>query len=90
MPIFFSKLYMGEIPEDFDQKSAQIEVDSKIAKSIRVFVDGNLIVPGDVNGNYVEPKNIDGTVYVPVRAIVEALGMKADWDNDTRTVLITK
>ncbi len=88
--IFFSKLYMGEIPEDFDQKSAQIEVDSKIAKSIRVFVDGNLIVPGDVNGNYVEPKNIDGTVYVPVRAIVEALGMKADWDNDTRTVLITK
>lgn len=89
--VFFTKLYMGEIPEDFEEKSAQIEVDSTVIfKSIRVFVDGNLIVPGDVNGNYVEPKNIDGTVYVPVRAIVEALGMKADWDNDTRTVVITK
>ena len=47
-------------------------------------------MPCDVKGNYVEPKNVDGTVYVPVRAIVEALGMKADWDNDTRTVVITK
>ncbi|MBQ7876749.1 MAG: peptidylprolyl isomerase [Clostridia bacterium] len=88
--VFFTKLYMGEIPEDFDQKSEQIEVDSNRIKSIRVFVDGNLIVPGDVNNNFVEPKNIEGTVYVPVRAIVEALGMKADWDNDTRTVVITK
>lgn len=88
--VFFSKFYAGEIPEDFDQKAAEIEVDCQLIKRIKVFVDGKLIVPSDVNNNYVEPRNIDGTVYVPVRAIVEALGMTADWDNDTRTVVITK
>lgn len=62
----------------------------EVFKKMKVFVDGKLIVPCDVNNSYVEPKNIDGTVYVPVRAIVEALSMNADWDNDTRTVVITK
>lgn len=66
------------------------KVNYEIYRDIRVFVDGNVIVPTDVNNAYVAPKNVDGTVYVPVRAIVEALGMSADWDNDTRTVVITK
>ena len=65
------------------------EIEKEIYKDIKVFVDGKLIIPCDVNNNYVAPKNIDGTVYVPVRAIVEALSMKAEWDNDTRTVVIT-
>lgn len=66
------------------------KLDIEIYRELKVFVDGKLLVPGDVNNNYVAPKNIDGTVYVPVRAIVEALGMTADWDNETRTVIIEK
>lgn len=81
-------IYSDEI---FELWSAEEEkTESEIFKKLKVFVDGNLIVPADVNNKYVEPKNIDGTVYVPVRAIVEALGMSADWNNDTRTVVITK
>jgi hypothetical protein len=55
----------------------------------RIFVDGNMIVPSDANGEYVKAKNVDGTIYLPVRAVVEALGMNAEWDNDTRSVVIT-
>lgn len=88
--ICVERMYAGNIPDNFDQTIEAIEIDTKLYKDIKVFVDGKILVPGDVNDRYVAPKNIDGTVYVPVRAIVEALGMSADWDNDTRTVMITK
>lgn len=79
---------LNEKAENFDFDA--VEVDSKVYKQLKVFVDGKLIVPCDVNENYVAPINKNGTVYVPVRAIVEALGMTAAWDNDTRTVVINK
>lgn len=88
--LFYNKLSENKLTDEMYDKMELMAVDSTIFKELKVFVDGQLIVPGDVNNNYVAPKNIDGTVYVPVRAIVEALGMTADWDNDTRTVVITK
>lgn len=78
------------IGDDSDAEKAFGETEIEVFRKLKVYVDGKLVVPCDVNGNYVEPKNVDGTTYVPVRAIVEALSMKADWDNDTRTVVITK
>lgn len=90
--MYMTRVYSGTLDGDFDEKLSAVQIDAEVFEfdEIKVFVDGRLIVPTDVNGNYVSPKNIDGTVYVPVRAIVQALGMKADWDNDTRSVLITK
>ncbi len=78
----------AELEKAFNESLEKL--DYRIYRDIRVFVDGNVIVPTDANGAYVSPKNVDGTVYVPVRAIVEALGMSADWDNDAREVVITK
>lgn len=78
------------IGDDSEAEKAFGETEIEVFRKLKVFVDGKLIVPRDINGNYVEPKNVDGTTYVPVRAIVEALGMNADWDNSTRTVVITK
>ena len=85
-------VYSDEISDETMQKIEEMtkELESMVFRDIRVFVDGKLIVPCDVNKSYVKPENIEGTVFVPVRAIVEALGMKADWDNDTRTVVISK
>lgn len=37
----------------------------------------------------VEPRIIDGRTMVPVRAILEALGAKVEWDASTRTVTAT-
>lgn len=55
---------------------------------IKIEVDGKQITPTDANGNTVEPFAIDGTTYLPVRAVGNALGMVVDWDSSTATVLL--
>ena len=56
--------------------------------NIRVVVDGVLITPRDGLGNVVEPFVVDGTTYLPVRAVAEALGRQVEWDGATQTVYI--
>lgn len=56
--------------------------------AIRLVVSGREITPKDANGNVVNPILIDGTTYVPVRAVTEALGKEISWDGVTRTVYI--
>ena len=55
---------------------------------IRIYVDGELITPRDVNGNIVEPFVSDGTTYLPVRAVGEAFGKTVEWDGTTQSVFI--
>lgn len=55
---------------------------------IKITVDGEERTPTDVNGESTEPFIIDDTVYVPIRAISEALGCKVDWDSENKTVVI--
>lgn len=56
---------------------------------IKIFVDGQLQVPTDVNGNVVEPLVYNGTTYLPVRALTGMLTDKTvEWDGDTESVYI--
>lgn len=55
---------------------------------IKIVVNGSEITPKDVNGNIVEPFIIDGTTYLPVRALANALGEEVSWDQATSTVYI--
>lgn len=55
---------------------------------IRLVVDGEKITPRDPNGAVVDPFVIDGTTYLPVRAVAEALGEAVTWDGNTNTVYI--
>ncbi len=57
--------------------------------NIKITLNGQKIQPKDANGNYVEPFTIDGTTYLPVRAISNALGLNVDWDGNTNTVLLS-
>jgi len=57
--------------------------------NIRIVIDGVLITPRDGLGNIVEPFVVDGTTYLPVRAIAEALGRTVQWDENTQTVHIS-
>lgn len=56
---------------------------------IKVTLDGAAIDPKDAKGNAVEPFIIDGTTYLPVRAVAEALGLYVDWDGTTSTVILS-
>ena len=56
--------------------------------NIKINIDGKEIAPKDANGNTVEPFNYNGTVYLPVRAIGEALGKDVSWDSNSQTVFL--
>lgn len=55
---------------------------------IKILIEGSQITPTDANGNAVEPFIVEGTTYLPVRAVAEALGQNVAWDGDTKSVLI--
>jgi len=70
--------------------AAPIWTNVRIAhNNIRINIDGEQITPRDAAGNTVEPFIMDGTTYLPVRAIADALGMEVRWDGDTNTVFLT-
>lgn len=58
-------------------------------RDISISVNGTEITPTDVNGNSTEPFVIDGTTYLPLRAIAEALDCDVRWDAAANTVIIS-
>lgn len=58
-------------------------------QGIKITLNGEEITPKDGAGNIVEPFIIDGTTYLPVRAVSGALGLNVDWDGSTNTVILT-
>ena len=57
--------------------------------NIKITLDQKEIIPKDGNGNPVEPFIIDGTTYLPLRGIANALGLGVNWDPSTGTVALT-
>ena len=58
-------------------------------EDIQIVIDGQTLIPTDVNGTVVEPFIVDGTTYLPVRAISQALGCIVEWDGNTHTVYVS-
>lgn len=54
--------------------------------NIKVTLNGEQVNLVDANGKAVEPFAIDGTTYLPVRAVSNALGLDVGWDASTTTV----
>ncbi len=73
--------------------SAQAFVGKQTAEldynNICVTLDGEAVELKDANGNYVEPFAINGTTYLPVRAVSSALGLEVSWDPSASTVVLT-
>ena len=55
-------------------------------RDIKITLDGSAITPKDATGKTVEPFIMDGTTYLPVRAVADALGLDVKWDAATNTV----
>ena len=70
--------------------SSKTENISVTYKDIKIVVDGVSVTPKDAAGNVVEPFVSNGTTYLPVRAIGEALGKAVEWDASTGTVFVGK
>lgn len=59
-----------------------------ISNGIKIVVDGQKLNPTDANGNTVEPIIYNGTTYLPVRAVANALGKAVYWDGPNYTVYL--
>ena len=55
---------------------------------IKLVVNGAPVTPKDANGSTVEPFIYNGTTYLPVRAVGNALGQDVSWNGNTKTVYI--
>lgn len=66
--------------------SQHSEYVERFYNNIKITLNGIIIEPKDANGNIVEPFIIDGTTYLPVRAICNALGLEVNWNSETNTV----
>ena len=84
-----------EEPEIVEPDTAVVEVknETKMIEAaysdIKIYVDGTIVETKDVNGNSVEPFIYNGTTYLPVRAVGEAVGKEVGWDGETRSVFLT-
>ena len=59
-----------------------------VYNNIRIYIDGELLDPKDGDGNKVEPFIYNGTTYLPIRAVSEALGKEVTWDGNTNSVYL--
>lgn len=59
-------------------------------RDVRLLIDGVVTEPADTGGNAVEPFILNGTTYLPVRAVADALGLAVDWDAASATVRLSR
>lgn len=57
---------------------------------VSIYMDDAKLDPTDANGKPVEAFIYNGTTYLPVRAVSEALGQVVQWDGKTKSVYIGK
>ena len=55
---------------------------------IKILSNNIEFMPVDEQGSQVEPFIYEGTTYLPVRAVSEALGKNVSWDSETKTVMV--
>jgi len=71
--------------------TASVALASSGSKTIEVFYNNiKLVVDGVPVTMTAEPFIYEGTTYLPVRAVAEALGQDVQWDGQTQTVYIGK
>ena len=56
--------------------------------NVTVMLDGTVIDCKNAQGVEVPPILVDGTTYLPVRAIANALNLEVTWDDATKSVFI--
>lgn len=59
-----------------------------IYDNIKIYMDGDLVEPKDANGQTVEPFIYNGTTYLPVRAVGNAIGKEVSWDGVEKVVYL--
>lgn len=62
----------------------------EVFTGVKIYIDDKQLNPTDANGNPVDVFIYDGTTYLPVRAVSEAVGKVVQWDGATQSVYLGK
>lgn len=65
-------------------------VNITVYPGVALYLDDAKLTPTDANGKPVDVFVYNGTTYLPVRAVSEALNIPVQWDSGTRTVYLGK
>ena len=68
--------------------AAFVQKTISVSTGVSIYMDDNKLSPTDVNGKAVDVFVYNGTTYLPVRAVSEALGKPVQWDGSTQSVYI--
>ena len=60
----------------------------EVQTGVNIYVNDIKLNPKDANGNMVEPFIYNGTTYLPLRAVSEALDIPVQWDGKTNSVYL--
>jgi hypothetical protein len=64
------------------------EIKAYLNIGVSIELKGNAWTPKDEDGNVLHPITYNGSTYLPVRAVGEAVGLKVDWNAETQTVVL--
>ena len=87
------RAYCGELSEceiswDNELREAEVTSDGVVASARigepHIEANGRIIYSGNEN------MIIDGSTYIPIRSISKVLGASVDWDNETKTAIVTR
>lgn len=78
---------LAAMPVQASNEARQAEI---TYRDIKIVLDGQPVNPCDAAGNPVEPFILDGTTYLPVRAVADALGLKVRWRESDSTVMLER
>jgi hypothetical protein len=70
--------------------SAAVSKMISVSSGVSIYMDDVKLNPTDANGNPVEVFIYNGTTYMPVRAVSEAIGKAVSWDGATKSVYLGK
>jgi hypothetical protein len=65
-----------------------VEITAYLNNEIKIMLNGKLFEPKLADGTKVVPITYNGTTYLPLRAISEAVGLETSWDGGTKTVYL--
>jgi hypothetical protein len=68
--------------------AAMLQKQITVSTGVNIYVDDKKLNPVDANGNPVEVFIYNGTTYLPVRAIADAVGKPVMWDGATKSVYL--
>ncbi|MDO4766470.1 MAG: stalk domain-containing protein, partial [Eubacteriales bacterium] len=69
---------------------ASSEIKAYLSNATKVQLNGKILELKDAKNQPIYPINYQGSTYLPVRAISQSLGLFVDYDEPTKTVILSK